>query len=398
MDKKMILEQNSLDMELLTHLIFPVLVSFLLSYFIFLAYRIPGISSSSRVLITFMALFFGLADLVLLALLTYLGLSYAPIGSSWLILTIFRLLLLIIPAIVFRLIIWKNGQFSPGIVVVSIGLILILNLISYPYMVRSMYIEPFNLQVSNVPIEVPGSSATRPLKIVQLSDLHVERITQRERDLISQVDALQPDMIVLTGDYINIDYKADPEAQAATRQVLSQFHAPLGVYAVSGSPSVDVPEVVELVLPNLDNITVLEDEIIPIEWQGDKYNLIGMDVDHSPAQPENLLQLSDQADDDAFTILLYHEPSPEMVQAASQAGIDLFLAGHTHGGQFRLPLIGAPMALHPKYFRENDRGLYQIGPTTLYVSSGIGMEGLKMPRFRYNVPPEIVFLELGAKK
>ena len=71
-----------------------------------------------------------------------------------------------------------------------------------------------------------------------------------------------------------------------------------------------------------------------------------------------------------------------MIEAASEAGIDLYLAGHTHGGQLRLPLIGAPN-LHPT-IRRTTAALYQIGPTTLYVSSGIGMEGLYMPRF----PPE----------
>ena len=110
---------------------------------------------------------------------------------------------------------------------VVIGILWVIHLVSLPYGYKAMYVEPFKLTTSSVPINVPAISSDSPLQIVHLSDLHVERITKRERDMIVQVNALQPDLILLTGDYINIDYKSDPEAQEATRQVLSQLHAPL---------------------------------------------------------------------------------------------------------------------------------------------------------------------------
>lgn len=392
----MILIKQLFDLLPFPTFVVPILVSILLPYFIYLAYRIPGVPRWLRIMIAALALVCSLADWALFAFLPRLGLSYGPVEASWLVFTFLRTLLYLIPAVIFRIVARMKGQVGVENLTLVIGILWVINLVSLPYGYRSMYIEPFDLQISTVPIYVPDISSDHPLQIVHLSDLHIERITKRERDLIVKVNTLQPDLILLTGDYINIDYKTDPEAQEATRQVLSQLRAPLGVYAITGSPDVDNPEVAEIVLPALDNITLLQNMIISLDWQGTPLTIIGMSVDESGSLAETLGQLLEPVSTDEYTILMYHEPSPEMVEAASEAGIDLFLAGHTHGGQFRLPLIGAPMALHPDYYPQNDRGLYQIGPTTLYVSSGIGLEGLCLPRFRLNVPPEIVFLQLGA--
>lgn len=388
----MILVQWFVEMLPIPPVFVPILVTILLPLFIYYVYRLPGVPRSLRVIIAALALVCSLADWALFAFLPRLGLSYGPVEASWLAFTSVRTLLYLAPAAVFKITARRKGKVGVENLAVVIGILWVINLVSLPYGYRAMYIEPFDLQISTVPIYVPAISSERPLQIVHLSDLHVERITRRERDLIVQVNTLQPDLILLTGDYINIDYKADPIAQDATRQVLSQLRAPLGVFAIIGSADVDQPEMQEIVLPALENITVLDDETFSLDWQGTPITLIGMNVDLDGGLSDTLTRLLEPLPDDEYTILLYHEPSPEMVKAASEAGIDLYLAGHTHGGQFTLPLIGAPISA----YREYNRGLYQIGPTTLYVSSGIGMEGLCLPRFRLNVPPEIVFLQLGA--
>lgn len=92
-----------------------------------------------------------------------------------------------------------------------------------------------------------------------------------------------------------------------------------------------------------------------------------------------------------FTLLLYH--SPDLMPEAARAGVDLFLAGHTHGGQIRLPLIGA-LVTSSIYWKRYEMGLYTEGHTRLYVSRGIGMEGLGAPRARFLCPPEIELFEL----
>jgi hypothetical protein len=92
---------------------------------------------------------------------------------------------------------------------------------------------------------------------------------------------------------------------------------------------------------------------------------------------------------------LYH--SPDLAEAAAQAGVDLYLAGHTHGGQVRLPGWGALVTMSA-YGKRFEAGQYRLGPTTLYVSRGIGLEGLRLPRVRFLCPPEIVSIQLSAPK
>jgi predicted MPP superfamily phosphohydrolase len=95
---------------------------------------------------------------------------------------------------------------------------------------------------------------------------------------------------------------------------------------------------------------------------------------------------------DAYTVLLYH--SPDLIAEANNRGIDLYLGGHTHGGQLRLPLYGA-IVTSSAYGKQYERGLFQHEDTTMYITQGIGFEGGGMPRARFLCRPEIVRLELA---
>ena len=99
--------------------------------------------------------------------------------------------------------------------------------------------------------------------------------------------------------------------------------------------------------------------------------------------------------EDFFTIFLYH--SPDLAPNACQLGIDLQLSGHTHGGQVCLPLFG-PFFTASLYGRRFQSGRYQIGPMTLYITRGLGMEGKAAPRVRFLCPPEIILWEVSGSK
>ena len=96
---------------------------------------------------------------------------------------------------------------------------------------------------------------------------------------------------------------------------------------------------------------------------------------------------------DAYTLLLYH--TPDLIEAAAAEGVDLYLAGHTHGGQVRLPFYGA-IVTFSYYGKAYEMGRYTVDQTTLYVTRGVGMEGLGLPRLRFLCPPEIVLINLGG--
>ena len=95
----------------------------------------------------------------------------------------------------------------------------------------------------------------------------------------------------------------------------------------------------------------------------------------------------------AFTVLLYH--SPDLFPPAAELGIDLHLAGHTHGGQLRLPLFGA-IVTSSAFWKRYEAGLYRRDGATLYVSRGIGVEGKGAPRARFLAPPEVVLVVLRS--
>ncbi|MCA1618062.1 MAG: hypothetical protein LC795_01860 [Acidobacteria bacterium] len=97
-----------------------------------------------------------------------------------------------------------------------------------------------------------------------------------------------------------------------------------------------------------------------------------------------------------FTVFLYHTPD-EIPEAAETGRVDLYCAGHTHGGQVALPVYGALVTLS-KFGKRFESGLHRVGPTWLYVTRGVGMEGGPAPRVRFFARPEITVIELAPPR
>ena len=122
--------------------------------------------------------------------------------------------------------------------------------------------------------------------------------------------------------------------------------------------------------------------------------LLGLDCSHDQeTDAEQLESLITQAPAGAYRVLLYH--SPDLMPAAPQFGIDLYLCGHTHGGQVRLPGYGA-LITSSRLGKQYEMGHYRTNDTHLYVSRGIGMEGMGAPRIRFLCPPEIVLVSFAG--
>lgn len=201
-----------------------------------------------------------------------------------------------------------------------------------------------------------------------------------------------PDFIVITGDYVNLSYNTDPVTHRQVRQLLQKLDAPHGVYATLGSITVDLRAEV---VPIFDGLPI---SLMRHDWQTVKLNagqevvLLGMDCTHHlPTDRARLANLYAQAPNGAPQVLLYH--SPELMPEAVEHGLDLYLCGHTHGGQVRLPFIGA-LITSSQLGRRYVMGHYQEGRTNLYVSRGLGLEGLSAPRVRFLAPPEMVLVTL----
>ena len=234
-------------------------------------------------------------------------------------------------------------------------------------------------------------------RVVQLSDFHYDDYfsVQPLRKAIDIVNRLQPDLVVLTGDFVSSPWRKRVRGGAARAaraiepcsQWLAQIRARSGILAVLGNHDVVTdPEHITAVLQS-HSIPVLRNRSIPIERGGKRLWLSGVD-DVLEGKPDLDLALRGIPPDEPV-VLLAHEP--DWADYAARYAVDLQLSGHSHGGQVRFPLIGAPYL--PPLARKYPWGLRRIGPLTLYTNIGIGT--VRMP-VRLNCPPEITLITLRA--
>ena len=340
---------------------------------------------SSRILIPGLLVSAGfiVLDGIWLALLPWLGISYGEIPPTLAAFVLLRAGLFFLSLI-----------FLAGLVIIGAGalqrntiwILAALNLLLLGLALYGFCVEPMQLTVGRIEVPLPGLS--HPVRIVQLSDIHVERTTRRELALPGLVASLRPDLIVLTGDYLNQSFSHDPVAAGELRQLLGQLHAPLGIYAVNGNA--ETPWEMYDLLVGLD-IHILENEVVRLPALGDHFAMVGLDYIDWRSDQIELKRLMEQVKPDDFSLLLYHKP--DLAYAARDLQVNLYLAGHTHGGQVRLPFFGA-LYTNSRYGKTFEMGLYHVGQTTLYVSRGLGMVGESGPRIRFLCPPEVVVVDL----
>jgi hypothetical protein len=322
---------------------------------------------------------FAIVDWMAVAALPRRGRSFGPVAPPLIAFTFIRALFTIIAGLL------PLGPLWIG------TLVEIVNFALTGYVLDSLWGEPFRLTLTKITLKSPKLRGAPPLRVLHVSDLHIERITPREKKLLKLIDELRPDVIVYTGDLINFSYVDDERSRADCLELLSKIRAPLGVYAVPGTPLIDTPDVINAIYPQLEHVTLLTNQTIEIEGYP-QLQIIGLTCTHDPTLDAPKLERARAAvPPDKFTLLLYH--SPDLMPEASQANIDLYLCGHTHGGQVRIPLIGA-LVTSSLYGKRYEMGRYEQNGMMLYVSRGIGMEGKGAPRMRFLCPPEVELFEL----
>lgn len=219
-------------------------------------------------------------------------------------------------------------------------------------------------------------------RIVQLTDLHNKDFGD---ELTALVAAQSPDIIVITGDWIGYEDTDITPAKA-------QATALVGIaptYYVTGNHEARSLLCDEL-LRHLESVgvTLLRNETTLWEENGESIQLIGTD---DPEFSAHLFRdFAPMVNSDAYTVLLYHRP--EYLDDAVGFGADLIFAGHTHGGQIRLPLIGAVYAPNQGFFPTYDVGRFDKDGATMILSQGLG-ESVYM---RILTPPEIVVVTLDS--
>jgi uncharacterized protein len=251
-----------------------------------------------------------------------------------------------------------------------------------------------------VQIEVPLArlpEAWDGLRVVQLSDFHHDKhfsVTPLRR-AIDMVNSLHPDLVVLTGDFVTVpllahslqNQKRVADAAEPCALLLSRLYARFGTLAILGNHDADSDPNRIIDILHTHNISVLRNRSIPLEQGGKRLWLAGVD-DVLEGRPDLDLALR-QVPQNETVALLVHEP--DFADTVARRPVDLQLSGHSHGGQVRFPLIGAPYL--PPLARKYPWGLRRIGPLTLYTNAGIGT--IRVP-VRFNCPPEITLITLRA--
>ena len=252
-----------------------------------------------------------------------------------------------------------------------------------------------NLEIKPQTIPLPHlPRAFEGFRILQLSDIHIGPFMPAEeiRKYVTIANAQRPDMIVLTGDFVTFD----GSTQWAVVDALRGLRAPFGVYGCLGNH--DAWCLVEDSITALfrqNGVQMLRGETAPVAIGNESFNLIGVDFQSphrfgpSPAVTNLLGNIAGFVEPGRVNILLSH--NPDTFDRAAEMGIDLSLAGHTHGGQAALEFISpeiAPSRLATPYVA----GWFRKPGGQLYVNRGIGTIFIPI---RIGAPPEITVYKLS---
>lgn len=237
--------------------------------------------------------------------------------------------------------------------------------------------------------EIKSNKVTEDFTIALITDLHSCDYGEGQEELLSQLYPEEPDIVLLGGDIVD-----DMFSRGSVKELLSVVSKKYPTYYVSGNHEVwsNEIDIIKTMIRDY-GIVVLEGDCIPIEIRGQTINLCGIDDPEMGAhlfshQLENCFKTVDK---DHFTILLTHRP--EVISKYLTYNVDLILAGHAHGGQWRIPgllngLYAPNQGLFPKYAG----GLYAFEDKTMIVSRGLARETTRVPRI-FN-RPEIVIVKM----
>jgi predicted MPP superfamily phosphohydrolase len=243
------------------------------------------------------------------------------------------------------------------------------------------------IAINNLPTSFHG------YRIVQLSDIHLDEYTEPFflEHIVKRVNAIAPDLVLLTGDFIthgSLTFVAGGHALHRCAEIFTTLTAPLR-YAVLGNHDVAFSAAMVTQALTTHGTPVLVNQYLPVERNGDRLWLCGVD---DPGTGHPNLDLAIPPKPDGPVLLMAHAPDYADDVLAHPRGplVDFMLGGHSHGGQIKLPFFG-PLILPPMAEKYSE-GLYLFKRMQLYVNRGIGTVGLP---FRLNCPPEITVFTLN---
>jgi len=251
--------------------------------------------------------------------------------------------------------------------------------------IDAFLVEPKWLEITHITLSSAKLKAL--IKIAVVADIQTDEITNFERDALARVAAERPDLILFAGDYLQVSGEENWHTQRDRLNALLrelEFQPPLGSFAVKGN--IDSDEWPELFART--GVTVFE-TTRTTNLARDDICLTGLEVNDSFNRDADV---TSQA---RFHIALGHSPDFAL---SDKVRADLLIAGHTHGGQVRLPVIG-PLITLAKVPRAWAAGVTELPDgRQLVVSRGLGMERGAAPRMRFLCRPQVLFVTVEPSR
>lgn len=247
-------------------------------------------------------------------------------------------------------------------------------------------VAAFDVRLKTVFYSVRTSKVTQPLTIGVVADLHSCDYGKNQEKLTAAIAATKPDVLLLAGDIIDDDL---PEEKA--KEFLSWAGSHYPTYYVTGNHEYWTKEIDRLrEMVRSYGITVLEGDTDLPEINGQRIQIAGINDPEAPAGEweKELNRCGKERDKDMFSVLLTHRP--EGINNYLPYGFDLVVAGHAHGGQWRVPgLINGVFAPNQGLFPRYAGGRYDFENTVMIVSRGLARESTRIPRI-FNRPEYVV--------
>lgn len=252
-------------------------------------------------------------------------------------------------------------------------------------------VEPERLLIRQVRLETP--KLTAPLRILHIADIQAGSVGDYQESIFDAVETLQPDLIINTGDFLQVVPPATFEEEwAKLHALIERVNPPLGTYGVFGDTE---RELYRFRPDSLAPLVMLSSRNVRIDTGRGLISLHGLSLYESNSGAWALRSVEpwlEQTPVDDFRILFGH--SPNYALAMGESPIDLCLAGHTHGGQVNVPFYG-PLVIDSDVPREWARGFRRVGIPYLNVSAGAGSNRFGgLPPIRFNCPTEMTLIEL----
>lgn len=271
---------------------------------------------------------------------------------------------------------------------------LVVGLLAVPVGLYASYVEPFWLRTDRVELNDPRApvDGAGSLRIGVLADLQTIEVGDYENRAVDALLAEEPDLVVIPGDLWQMSAEEFEERWPQFAELLMRLDAAVPhVVAVNGN-SDTVGGLRRLVEGT--GVVVLDNEIVDLDVNGNRVRIGGITLFGNEDLVVRMFEeLYAGEEPDIFRLLLAHQPD-EVRRLTPDDPIDLFVAGHTHGGQVQLPFVGPLVTLSVVPRSVAAGGLHVLDSHWTYVSTGVGRERERAPQMRFGVRPSIGIIDV----